>query len=113
MTSTMNTTLPSLIFLLCALSCLAAAADRPKNPAKPSVSLAYGISAAAGISGIIGLILALLWLRRRQRRKMAQKALIGDSELWCQCKECSGCKKREGGGNGTATCDECRRTCGA
>jgi hypothetical protein len=111
MTSTTNTLLSPLVFLLCAISYVAAA--ETERPAKPSVALAYGISAGAGISGILALVLAVLCLRRRHKKKMAKKALAGDAELWCQCTECSGCKKREGGGNGTATCYECRRTCGA
>ena len=74
--------------------------------------LAYGIGTACGISGITALVLWLLWLKWRARKEEERVAAAGgEIGMWCTCMECSGCRKRKGGGNGTATCDRCKRDC--
>jgi hypothetical protein len=76
---------------------------------KTSTGFAYGIGAGAGIGGLLFLILGLLWLRRRHHKKVANGEL--DMTGFCDCKECSGCTKRKGGGNKSAACAACRHVC--
>ncbi|KAH8726343.1 hypothetical protein GQ44DRAFT_194399 [Phaeosphaeriaceae sp. PMI808] len=83
------------------------AADEGKSP----LALAYGLSTAFGVLGILFLVLCILWLRRRHKKKTANQE-EGELERWCACKECTGCLKRKGGGNGSITCATCKDTCG-
>jgi membrane protein implicated in regulation of membrane protease activity len=77
--------------------------------AEASKALAFSLTGVGGLFSILFLVLIILGLRWRHKRRKARGD--EDTEGWCACKDCSGCKKRRGGGDGSAACGVCRETC--
>ncbi|KAF1851587.1 uncharacterized protein K460DRAFT_37676 [Cucurbitaria berberidis CBS 394.84] len=79
---------------------------------KHTLGLAFGLSAGVGAAGMLALILIIYCLRQRRKRRRAA-GLEPEEEMgdWCTCKDCSGCKRKRGGGDGSQSCWKCRQGC--
>jgi hypothetical protein len=77
--------------------------------AETSKALAFSLVGVGGLLSILFLVAVIYGLRWRHKRRKARGET--NMEGWCACKDCSGCKKRKGGGDGSAACAMCRETC--
>jgi hypothetical protein len=78
------------------------------------IAWAYGLTAGIGILVIGSLIGALLYLRRRHKKRKAAGLIRGtqeDARLYCVCPMCSGCKRQRGGGEEGQPCPRCKQQC--
>ncbi|KAF1935827.1 hypothetical protein EJ02DRAFT_470895 [Clathrospora elynae] len=80
-----------------------------------SLGLAFGLTAAIGIVGISAVAVFIYFLRRRHKaRKLLGLTRVTQDEsgMYCLCPLCSGCKRKRGGGDGSARCWNCEgETC--
>jgi hypothetical protein len=78
------------------------------------IAFAFGLSAGVGIFVVGSLIGALVYLRRRHKRRKAAGLVRGtqeDARLYCVCTICSGCKRQRGGGGEGQPCLRCKEQC--
>lgn len=79
---------------------------------RSKLALAYGISTGVGVTGLLAIVLVIVSLRYRHKRRRAA-GIVPDTEAdarrYCVCKECSGCLRKIGGGDGSRVCGKCGR----
>ncbi|OAL54217.1 hypothetical protein IQ07DRAFT_584792 [Pyrenochaeta sp. DS3sAY3a] len=93
----------------------ASAQPTPPPQKKSSLGLAFGLSAAFGVAGVVAICILLWCLRRRHIRRKAEgesRETQDTTGQWCTCKNCSGCARKRDGSDGSQPCWRCKESCG-